>query len=249
VPHRFYAPDLAADLSVVSLPADEAAHLVRVLRLKAGESVVVFDGRGGEFLARVESVARGNVRVRPIQQQRAVREPAVALTLGQAILKSDKMDRVVRDAVMLGVTAVQPLVSARAEVSRAARHAGGRTARWQRIAVASVKQCGRAVVPLVRETVDLAGLLASDASEVRLVLVEPAGDASRSAPGIALVRARPRPAAATVLIGPEGGWTPDEIEAAGQAGFLPVTLGVRTLRADAAGVAAMAILQFVWGDL
>jgi 16S rRNA (uracil1498-N3)-methyltransferase len=248
VPHRFYAPDLASEWSVVSLPADEARHLATVLRVKAGESVVVFDGRGGEFLARVESVGRGRVCVRPIERRPAVREPAVALTLGQAVLKGDKMDRVVRDAVMLGVSAVQPLVSARAEVSRPAMRTGGRTARWQRIVIASVKQCGRAVVPPVRETVDLSGLFAGDTSEIRLLLVEP-GNASGSETGIDLIGTRPRPAAATVLIGPEGGWTPDEVQAATQAGFLPVTLGGRTLRADAAGVAAIAILQFVWGDL
>ena len=246
--HRFYAPDLTAGLAVVPLPADEAEHLTRVLRLKAGEVVVVFDGRGGEFLARVESIAQDAVSVRPIERRPTVPEPAVALTLGQAILKSDKMDRVVRDAVMLGVSAVQPLVSARAQVSRAALRDRGRTARWQRIVVASVKQCGRAVVPPVREPVGLARLLAGDTSDLRLVLVEPGSEAG-SESGMNLVKARPRPAAATVLIGPEGGWTPDEVQAARQAGFLPVTLGGRTLRADAAGVAAIAILQFVWGDL
>ena len=100
----------------------------------------------------------------------------------------------------------------------------------------------------VREPVDLARLFASDTSDLRLVLVEPGSEAG-SETGMNLVKARPRPAAATVLIGPEGGWTPDEVQAARQAGFLPVTLGGRTLRADAAGVAAIAILQFVWGDL
>jgi 16S rRNA (uracil1498-N3)-methyltransferase len=246
--HRFHAPDLAQGLSVVSLPADEAEQLARVLRLGVGEPVVVFDGRGSEFLGRVELVKRRTVSVRLIERRAPVREPVVALTLGQVVLKSDKMDRVVRDAVMLGVSAVQPLWSTRADVPRGILRTRSRTARWQRIVVASVKQCGRAVVPPVRETVDLAGLFASDASDLRAMFVEPGSTAASDA-SLGLIKTRPRPSAATVLIGPEGGWTAEEIEAAVQAGFLPVTLGARTLRADAAGVAAIAVLRFIWGDL
>jgi 16S rRNA (uracil1498-N3)-methyltransferase len=246
--HRFYAPDLSPDLSPVSLPDGEAEHLARVLRLSPGTSVVVFDGRGAEFLARVESVAPGQVRVRPVDRRASAPEPGVALTLGQAVLKGDSMDRVVRDSVMLGVSAVQPLATARVELSRAARRAGGRTAHWRRVALASVKQCGRAVLPVVGEIVDIDEFLRADSAALRLMLVEPE-QAPLGRNGIDAVRTRARPATATVLIGPEGGWAADEVQRAAEAGFLPVTLGTRTWRADAAPLAAIAILQFIWGDL
>ena len=143
-----------------SLPDDEAQHLARVLRLKAGDVVAVFDGKGREALARVESIgsraghsARARARARPSP------EPAVAVTLAQALLKSDKMDRVIRDAVMLGVSAIQPFVSARTDVPRAAVRSGVRQERWERTVIASVKQCGRAVVPPVLDAVDFRHLL------------------------------------------------------------------------------------------
>ena len=246
--HRFYAPDLAPGPDGVRLPAEEADHLARVLRLKAGDEILVFDGRGREFLARVASAGRDGARVELVEPRPAVPEPAVAVTLAQAVLKSDKMDRVVRDAVMLGVSAVRPLWSARTEVPAAALRNRARAERWQRVAVASAKQCGRAVVPPVWEPVDLAALLAGDRSEIRVILVEPGGGPGPG-PGADFLRASPRPSSATVLIGPEGGWAPEEAEAARGAGFLPVTLGARTLRADAAGAAAVPILLFAWGDL
>jgi 16S rRNA (uracil1498-N3)-methyltransferase len=111
----------------------------------------VFDGRGGEFSARIESAERGRVRLTLLQAREPVPEPGVLLTLGQAVLKADKMDEVVRDAVMLGVADVLPVVSARSETTLAALRKGRRTERWQRIAVSSTKQCGRAVVPTIHE--------------------------------------------------------------------------------------------------
>src|SRR5215470_6415014 len=115
--HRFFAPTLDVGDETVALPRDEAEHLVRVLRLGVGDTVAVFDGRGHEWTARVTSVVRRDVRVQLIARIEPAAEPAVHLTLAQAVLKGDKMDDIVRDAVMLGVAAVQPLVTARTEVT------------------------------------------------------------------------------------------------------------------------------------
>ena len=123
--HRFYAPDLVFDRPI-ELPPDEAHHLERVLRLRSGDVVIVFDGRGNEASARVESLQGQRVTVRATERRVAVPEPAVALTLAQAMLKSEKMDRVIRDAVMVGVSAIQPFFSARTEVPRTAVREGGR---------------------------------------------------------------------------------------------------------------------------
>jgi 16S rRNA (uracil1498-N3)-methyltransferase len=245
--HRFYAPDLTSTESTVVLPVDEMKHLTRVLRLAPGAVVAVFDGRGREFSARVESAERGSLRLKLLEGRDPVPEPSVSLTLAQAVLKGDKMDDVVRDAVMLGVTEVLPVVSARAETTLAALRKARRIERWQRIAVSAAKQCGRAVVPTVSEPVSLTNVVANTGrGGLRLALVEPSRTIGSS---IDTLREGPRPSAALVLVGPEGGWTSAESELLAGGGFLLVRIGPRTLRADAAPVAALTLLQFIWGDL
>src|SRR5690348_9750146 len=135
---RFFAPSMDPGDEDVLLPRDEAEHLTRVLRLTVGDTVAVFDGRGNEFLARVAAADRRDVRVQILSRVQPAAEPAVPLTLVQAVLKSDRMDEIVRDAVMLGVAAIQPVVTARAEVTVAALLRGARVDRWKRVALASV---------------------------------------------------------------------------------------------------------------
>jgi 16S rRNA (uracil1498-N3)-methyltransferase len=232
---------------VVQLPDDEAQHLARVLRLTAGDTIAVF-GNGREALASVESVASRRVTVKILEPRTPAAEAAVSVTLAQALLKSDKMDRVIRDAVMLGVSAIQPLVSRRTDVPRAALKTGVRQERWDRTVVASVKQCGRAVVPPVLGTQDFAELLASTPGRLRVMLVEPGGAADMAVADLSSL-ARLRPSEALVLIGPEGGWDPGEVRDAAAAGATLVTFGSRVLRADAAGAAAIAVLRYIWRDL
>src|SRR5690349_21103776 len=148
--HRFFAPSFDPGDETVLLPRDEAEHLTRVLRLGVGDTVAVFDGRGREFLARVAAADRRDVRVTLLSPVEPPAEPTVPLTLVQAVLKGDKMDEVVRDAVMLGVAAVQPIVTRRTEVTVAALVRGARVDRWRRVALASAKQSRRAVLPEVR---------------------------------------------------------------------------------------------------
>ena len=145
--HRFYAPALDPGDETVALPRDEAEHLTRVLRLGVGDTVAVFDGRGHEFVARVASALRREVRVQIVSRVEPAAESGVPLTLGQAILKGDKMDDVIRDAVMLGAAAIQPIVTKRSETTVAALMRGARVERWRRVALASVKQSRRAVLP------------------------------------------------------------------------------------------------------
>jgi 16S rRNA (uracil1498-N3)-methyltransferase len=208
----------------------------------------VFDGRGHEYLARVDSAARRQVLVTPLEPVPPAAEPSVPLTLAQALLKGDRMDNVVRDAAMLGVVAVRSIVSSRTETQAVQRHRACRAERWERVAIASVKQCGRAVVPEVSPPVALDRYLASETSACRIVLVEPR--ASVVPPHAFEVRGHePKPPSAALLVGPEGGWTDQELGAAVERGFRPLTLGPRTLRADAAPLAAISVLQFLWGDL
>src|SRR5438034_5771104 len=140
--HRFYAPGFVLQQDV-ALPEDEAHHLAKVRRLKAGDLVAVFDGAGHEAMACVQKIAGRRVTVKAVETRVTAQEPGIAITLAQALLKSDKMDGVIRDAVMLGVAAIQPLTTARTEVPRAI--VDSRHDRWHRTVIASVKQCGRAV--------------------------------------------------------------------------------------------------------
>jgi 16S rRNA (uracil1498-N3)-methyltransferase len=224
------------------LTADESRHLSQVLRLAAGDEIAVFDGEGREFRARVETIARDGATARLLEPQAPAPEPAVRVTLAQAALKGEKMDDVVRDATMMGVAAIEPLVTAHTVSHLKAGHAPDR---WHRIAVASAKQCRRAVVPRLGAGMSLDDWIARDRSALRVMFVEPtAGVDARPLTEIAR-----RPGTATILIGPEGGWSAAEVASAVAAGYLPVTLGRRTLRADAMVVVALGVLQFVWNDL
>jgi 16S rRNA (uracil1498-N3)-methyltransferase len=244
---RFHAPDARPGERVV-LGDEEARHLTRVLRLDVGAVVAVFDGRGGEFLAVVETVGKHLVELRVGVPKPAAAEPRIAVTLLQAVLKGDKMDDVVRDAAMIGVAAILPVVAGRSEVSLATLLRARRRERWERIAVSAVKQCGRAVVPPVLTPVEFATVMRADDSlpvpAPGIMLVEPA--ASPAATPLGELHSVPS-STASLLIGPEGGWTPDEVAAAA-ASWRLVTMGGRTLRADAMATIAVAALFTKWGE-
>jgi 16S rRNA (uracil1498-N3)-methyltransferase len=245
--HRFFAPSLDAGDETVVLPRDEAEHLTRVLRLGPGDMVAIFDGRGQEFLARVVAADRRDARVQVLSRIEATVEPSVPLTLVQAVVKGDKMDDIVRDAVMLGVAAIQPIVTARTEVTVAALGRAGRVDRWKRVALASVKQSRRAVLPEIRGPLTFETWLGDPRPATTLMLVEPG--ASSEVEPLSVLRDLPAPLEAAILVGPEGGWADGERAAARERGIRLVTLGKRTLRADAVPVAAISVLQFLWGDL
>ena len=245
--HRFFAPSLDPGDETVALPRDEAEHLTRVLRLGVGDTVSVFDGRGREFLARVVTAASRDVRVQLLSRTDAAPEAAVPITLAQAVLKGEKMDDIVRDAVMLGVAAIQPLVTTHAETTVAALMRGARLDRWRRIALASVKQSRRAVLPEIRSPLSFEHYLEEPAPALALMLVEPSAGA-RVEP-LAVLRDTPPPSDASLMVGPEGGWVEAEWSAAAARGARLITLGHRTLRADAVPVAAISVLQFLWDRL
>jgi 16S rRNA (uracil1498-N3)-methyltransferase len=230
-------------LGIARLSADESRHLSQVLRLGPGDEIVVFDGEGREFRGRVETISRDGSAIRLIEAYVPPPEPAVRVTLAQAALKGEKMDDVVRDATMMGVVAIEPLVS---DHTAAHLRPGHAPERWRRIAVASAKQCRRAVVPRIGEGMPFAEWIARDRSTLRLLLAEPSTGVEGRLPSALQGE---RPSDATILIGPEGGWSPAEVAAAVAAGYLPVTLGRRTLRADAMPVVALGVLQFLWSDL
>lgn len=258
---RFYAPRLAAPGSSIALPPDESRHLTRVLRLRRGARVRVFDGRGQEHEAVVERDDPRGVVVRLEAAVAPAAEPRVHVSLAVTVLKGRKLDGVVRDATALGAAAIVPLLSGRSRTAAAAPAGERVRERWRGVAVAAAKQCGRAVVPEIHAPVPWRDYVCEPAEDaLRLLLLEPvaapapagAGATEPAAVGVAspeILGGAPPPKRAVIAVGPEGGWTPDEAEAAREHGFHPLTLGNRTLRADLAPVVALAVLRFVWGDL
>ena len=242
---RFHVPAMNAMTERVELPEDEAEHLVRVLRLGAGDEVEIFDGAGTLWRAEVVQAGKKSASVRRIEELEPARELDVHLTLVFSILKGDKNDDVVRDAVMLGVSAIKPVIAERSEISMAAMARSSRIARWQRIAVSSAKQCGRAVVPVVHDAVPLDWYWEEASRTARVVCIEPSAALGEVLPVQSIRKTRE----VDLIVGPEGGWAVAEVAAAHDSGAILMSLGGRTLRADAVPVIAMTALLTTWSEL
>jgi 16S rRNA (uracil1498-N3)-methyltransferase len=241
---RFFAPDFDATAREVTLSVEESHHLTRVLRLRIGDEVSIFDGRGHECAARVEVVGPKTTTLTIL---RAIPSPPalpVPVVLAQAVLKGDKMDDVVRDATMVGVAAIVPLVTERSLVSVSTLTNGRAVDRWTRVAIASAKQCGRAHLPAIEQPVSFEAWLATPFDGYRLMFAEPSSEPRPQT--LRDVLARSTPAAIACVIGPEGGWSVAERGTASAAGCIAVTLGSMTLRADAAGLVAAAVVSFAF---
>ena len=222
----------------LELPAGAARHL-QVRRAQPGDAVELFDGQGGAWQAEVRAMGRQSVRVRLGEPVAVTPELPVALTLAVGMPANERMDGLVEKATELGVAAIQPLVTARGVLRLSGERAERRQAHWQGIAAAACEQCGRSTVPVIRGVQSLADWL------VRIG--PPAGDTARwllcPPGGASVAEARARAGAARcveVLSGPEGGLAPEEEAAAREAGFVPVQLGPRVLRADTAPLAVLA---------
>jgi 16S rRNA (uracil1498-N3)-methyltransferase len=227
------------------LPEDESHHLVRVLRLAAGDEIAVFDGSGHEFHARVVRADRKGVTVAIGDAIGPHPEPAVPTILVQAVLKGDKMDGVVRDATMAGVARIVPVVTERSLLGLAALGRAHAHERWQRVAVASAKQCRRARLPIIEAPRPLGDWLPAPFAGRRLFFVEPLLEAG----GVQPLRAAldsPAPEAVACIVGPEGGWSAAERAAAVSGGCALASLGQMTLRADAVGLVAVSIVNFMF---
>jgi 16S rRNA (uracil1498-N3)-methyltransferase len=236
---RFFCPEGLLPDSDMPLPAAVAHHAERVLRLAIGDEVILFDGAGGECAATL--LALGKQPVARLGPRLAMeRESPLAITLVQALASGDKMDWIVQKAVELGAVAVQPVAAERSLLKLSGDRAAKRVAHWQQIAVSACEQSGRNRVPVVGEILPLARYLALPAQGLRLIL----------APGAegALARRAPPGGPLSVLIGPEGGWSPSELALAEHAGCAPLALGPRVFRTETAGLAALAALQTLWGD-
>jgi 16S rRNA (uracil1498-N3)-methyltransferase len=223
----------------LTLPPDAAQHLARALRLKTGDELTVFDGRGGEYEATIQRIDRGRVDVKLGAFRDIEREARFQAGLVQGLPEADKMDWIIQKAVELGVGWIQPVVCDRSVVRLSGERAERREAHWQRVAVAACEQSGRNRVPDVRPTLSFQAWLAEPAEVVRWLLT----------PGAAALASREPPERPLELVvGPEGGLSDRERELALYRGCEPVALGPRVLRTETAPLAALAAMHALWGD-
>lgn len=237
---RLYIPSPLTVGAEVALPEPAARHAVQVLRLREGEAVTLFDGRGGEYAAQLTTIAKREVTATVIAHRDVERESPLDLTLAQCVSKGDRMDYTVQKAVELGVTRIVPLLSERTVVRLDAERWQKKREHWQGIIVGACEQCGRNRLPLLAPVQTLDTWLAAG-DGLRLLLDPMAGGGLRQRP--------PPPSVVSLLVGPEGGLSAAELDAARAAGCESLALGPRVLRTETAGVAALAAIQARWGDL
>ena len=225
----------------VALPEDAAAHLLRVLRLQAGDACVLFNGDGHDYDARIVAIGKRDARAEIVGARRIDNESPLRIALLQGIARGEKMDWILQKATELGVARILPVNSERSEVKLDAQRADKRLAHWREVVVSACEQSGRATVPDVAAPQALAQAAAS--REGRSFILDPfAGTSLAALHGIEL-------RACTLAIGPEGGWSPRDREQLVAAGFEGLRLGPRVLRTETAGIAAISALQALCGDL
>jgi 16S rRNA (uracil1498-N3)-methyltransferase len=228
-----------------------ANHITRVLRLRSGDALTVFDGSGGEFGARIEEFRKDAVVVTVEEHRPSDRESPLTLTLAQGISRGERMDWIIQKATELGTSRIVPLFTKRSVVRLDERQAERKLQHWRAIAVAACEQCGRNEVPELATPIDFFDVLPADSSGATRLLLSPTGDLRiedlHAVDGLNVGNSASK--AITVLIGPEGGLEDVEQEAALAAGFKAVRLGPRVLRTETAAIAALTIIQHHFGDL
>jgi len=238
---RFFVPLPLAEGQVLTLPPSAAHHAARVLRLRINDPLILFNGEGGEHEAVITAIGKHDVQAEIGKHQIIERESPLSITLVQAISSGERMDHTIQKAVELGVTRIIPVDSERTVVRLTGERASKRVLHWQQIVISSCEQCGRNRVPHVQAIIPLAGWLASPGGDTLRWVLSPGAPVT--------LRQLPVPdRTIELLVGPEGGFTGDEIAAAQRAAFQPVCLGPRVLRTETAAPALLAAVQALWGD-
>lgn len=239
IPRIYTSQTLQADTSL-TLEEGPSAHLARVLRMGVGDALILFDGTGGEYRANIAALERRQVRV-DIGPRRDIEvESQLRIHLGVAVSRSERMDWVVQKATELGVSELSPLYTERTALKLAGERGERKLRHWQQVAISACEQCGRNRLPTVHPIQTLDSWLAGTSAQRKFVLHPRAH--SPLATDLA-------PHSVALLVGPEGGLSETEIEAAERAGYCTLRLGPRVLRTETAPLAAIAVLQALWGDM
>ena len=240
---RFHVPLPLALQDAFRLPENTVRH-IQVLRLNAGDAVILFNGTGSDFDAVLEEVGRRHALCRIIAQRQPENESPLRITLAQAVSSAEHMDYTIQKSVELGVARIQPVISTRSAARLSAERTEKRTRRWQDIAISACEQSGRSIIPEVLPPLPFTEYLRQAHTGLRLI-----ASLNRAQTLAATSTATPSKSKKAVLLaGPEGGWTAEEEAAAAAAGFTAVSLGPRVLRTETAASAAIAAMQALWGD-
>ena len=236
---RFYLPTDLAPNTTFRLPENIVRH-IHVLRLNAGDAITLFNGTGNDFAATLQTIGKRHAECHIHAQRQPENESPLAITLVQAVSSGERMDFTLQKSVELGVRAICPIISERCVVRLSGERADKRVQRWQDIAIAACEQSGRSIVPTVLPIVSFSDYLRQMPPELHLMM------SLRRATTLRDIA--PAPQSLRLMIGPEGGWTPAEEQAALDAGVQTITLGKRVLRTETASLAALAAMQVLWGD-
>jgi len=239
--HRFYVDQDIILKTTLELPDDVSHQISRVLRLRVADQIYLFNNSGAEFTANIENITRNNTTVLIISSSEATLESPLKINLGQVIGKGEKIDWVIQKATELGIHSITPLYSSRSISQPVQDRAIHKTEHWQKIAIAACSQSWRNIVPIINPPQDI-NYWVSICSDAHKLILSPEHTSNR-------IRNLKIPSSVTVLIGPEGGLSDAEIAHALSHQFIPVSLGPRILRTETAGLAAIAILQSMFGDL
>ena len=243
---RFFVRPQDIGTQELRLRGDEADHLLRVLRLGPGAHIVAFDGCGHEYVTLVERLESEGVVCRILCDAGEELSPTVSITLGQGLPKGEKFDWVIQKTTELGVSAIVPLLTNRVVSQLPRPHIARKVDRWERLAREACKQSGRATVPHLWPPTPLQTFLAScQSAELKLMLWE----CEDTRPLRTVLAASTPVASVAVVVGPEGGLTAQEVACGEAYGFLAVGLGRRILRTETAGIVAVTLLQYQFGDL
>jgi 16S rRNA (uracil1498-N3)-methyltransferase len=236
---RFYLDAPLRAGSVCTLSEDAAHHAIHVLRLREGDEVTLFNGRGGEYAARIASIQRLRIAIDLLQHRAIERESPLRVTLVQAVSAGERMDSTVRKAIELGAAEVQPVLAARSVARPKGERADSRRAHWQKVAIAACEQCGRNRIPEVHPLIEVADYRPD--GQAMKILLSPLARLSLSKVSF-------QGSEFVLAAGPEAGFTAEEEAAFARAGFVPASLGPRVLRTETAAVAALAALSALRGD-
>jgi 16S rRNA (uracil1498-N3)-methyltransferase len=238
---RIYVSGLTAINDSVTLEGQAAKHLLQVLRVKPGQPVVIFDGSGTEYQAEILTAARGSVEASVISRAAVSRESNLSITLVQAISRGERMDWVLQKATELGVARIIPVFSKRSMVKLDKKRLESRIEHWQAILAHACEQCGRNRLPELATPMALTSVMDELPAESNSYYLEPDCDSR--------FRQLGRSETVNLFVGPEGGFDPEEKAFMTGKDVKPVYLGPRILRTETAGIAAIAALGVLWGDM
>ncbi|MGB0466429.1 MAG: 16S rRNA (uracil(1498)-N(3))-methyltransferase [Pontibacterium sp.] len=236
---RFYEQQPLTEGALIDLSDPVVQHVCKALRMRTGDALILFNGDGHEYQARLETVEKRRARALIQQRHSPLTESSLDIRIGQSLSRGERMDYAIQKATEMGMQQMTPLFSARCEVRLSTERQDKRIRHWQQVALSACEQSGRCAVPEIQAPLPLKQWIEQEDAELKLVLhhhsAQPLGEFQK-------------PASVALLIGPEGGLSEEEVTLALDNGFKPVALGPRVMRTETAPVATLALLQYLWGD-